>query len=136
MRWFLVAACLFGCGQKAQPKPKPTEQEVTGAASIAGEWVTDDEMSWNYSLSIKPDGALVGKIDRGKLPQCDREGKLAPDGPRKFKLNMSKNTCDQSQMHPGMAELEVASFTGNALSIVVTPAGEEPEHRTYQRRPN
>jgi hypothetical protein len=136
MRWLLVVLCVFGCGSKAKPKPAAAEQEVTGVASIAGDWVADDEMSWSYALSIQANGALVGKIDRGKLPRCDREGKLAAgDAPRKFKLDMTKNTCEQSEAHPGKAELEVTSFTGNALTITVTPAGGEAEHRTYTRRP-
>lgn len=136
MRWVVLALLALGCGQKAQPTPPPAELQVTGIASFAGEWVADDEMSWSYALTIQPDGKLVGKVDRGKLPRCEREGTLTPgDSARTFKLAMTKNTCEQLIAHAGTAKLEVASFTGNAMTIVVTTDG-VPERRTYTRRPN
>jgi hypothetical protein len=125
------------CGQQARPAPPPAEKEITGIASFAGEWVADDEMSWSYALTIKPDGTLMGKTDRGKLPRCEREGTLSPgEGARNFKLAMTKNTCEQAIAHAGSAELEVASFTGDVLTVVVTADGGPPERRTYTRRPN
>jgi len=133
MRLLLLVA-LAACGQKAKPAPPPAELEVTGAASIAGEWVADDEMSWSYALSIKPDGKLVGKIDRGKLPRCDREGTLSGTG-KQLQLAMTKNTCEQAQLHASTGQLEVASYTGSSLTIVVTVDG-KPERRTYTRRAN
>lgn len=136
MRLLAIVVLAAGCGHKAKPAPALAEQEITGIASFAGEWVADDDMSWSYALSIKPDGTLLGKIDRGKLPRCEREGTLSPGaGARKFKLAMTKNTCEQAIAHAGTAELEVASFTGNALTVVVTTDG-TPERRTYTRRPN
>ena len=135
MRWLVLSLVVAGCGPKQKPPAAPAEQPVTGVASIAGEWVADDEMSWSYALSIKPDGALVGRVDRGKLPRCDREGTLSPVEGRKFKLVMTKNTCEQAIANAGTAELEVASYTGNALTVVVTTNG-QPERRTYARRPN
>ena len=128
----LVLALVVGCGQKAKPAPPPAELEVTGPASIAGDWVADDEMSWSYRLSIKADGTLVGQIDRGKLPRCDREGTLTGTG-KQLQLAMTKNTCEQALAHAGTGQLEVASFTGNAMTVVVTIDG-KPERRTYTRR--
>ncbi len=137
MRWLLVAVFLVGCGPKSKPKPPPAEREVSGVASFAGEWVADDEMSWSYALTIKPDGSLVGHIDRGKLPRCDREGTLAAGASsHKFKLAMTKNTCEQAMSNAGTADVEIASFTGDVLTIVITPAGGAAETRTYTRRPN
>lgn len=136
MRSLVLAVLAAACGSKAKPAPPPAEVDVTGVASFAGEWVADDNMSWSYALTIRPDGTLMGKIDRGKLPRCEREGTLAPSGAaRRFKLVMTKNTCEQAIAHAGTAELEVASFTGNALTVVVTTDG-VPERRTYTRRPN
>jgi hypothetical protein len=48
---------------------------------------------------------------------------------------MTKNTCEQALAHAGTADFEVASYTGNALTVVVTVDG-APEQRTYTRRPN
>jgi len=136
MRWLVVVLLVAGCGQRAKPQPPPAEKEITGVASFAGEWVADDEMSWSYRLTIKPDGTLLATIDRGKLPRCDREGTLAAgEAARKFKLAMRKNTCEQAIANAGMADFEVASFTGDVLTIVVTTNG-VPERRTYTRRPN
>ncbi len=125
---------VIGCGQKAKPPAPAAEREVTGVASVAGDWVTDDEMSWSYALTIEPDGTLLASIDRGKLPRCERRGQLAVDSGRKFKLAMTKNTCEQAVTNAGAASLEVASFTGDVLTIVVTTDG-TPERRTYTRRP-
>lgn len=134
MRWVVVLA-VVACGPKAKPTPPPAERTVTSVADIAGEWVADDEMS-SYALAIGADGTLVGRIDRGKLPRCDREGTLTFERERHFKLAMSKNTCEQALAHAGEATLEVASFTGDVLTVVVTPAGSAVERRTYRRRPN
>lgn len=135
MRW-LVLALALGCGQKAKPAPPPAEVPIAGIATFAGEWVADDDMSWSYRLTIRPDGALIAAIDRGKLPRCDREGTLAAgDGARKFKLAMTKNTCEQAIAHAGTADFEVASYTGNVLRVIVTVDG-TPEERTYTRKPN
>ena len=135
MRWLPVALVLVACGSKAKPPPPPTERDVTDVASIAGEWVADDDMSWSYALTIKPDGVFAHKIDRGKLPRCEREGMLAAgDANRKFKLAMKKNSCEQAIPNAGVADVEVASYTGNVLTLVVTTDG-VPERRTYTRRP-
>jgi hypothetical protein len=137
MRWRVLAVvALVACGPKAKPAPPPAEREVASIADIAGEWVADDEMSWSYALSIDTGGKLVGRIDRGKLPRCDREGTLTFERARHFKLAMSKNTCEQALAHAGLAELEVASFTGDVLTVIVTPAGAPAERRTYRRRPD
>ena len=132
----LAVACLVvGCGQKAKPTPAPVEQPVTGIASIAGDWVADDDMAWSYALTIEPGGALYGKIDRGKLPRCERQGRLAPAGERTFTLAMTKNTCEQAIANAGVAEVEVASYTGDSITLVVTIDG-VAERRTYTRRPD
>ena len=107
---------------------------VTGIASIAGDWVTDDDMGWNYSLVIDPTGAFLAKLERGKLPGCEQKGTLAAGAEAKrFALALTKNTCEAPFT---AANVEVASFTGGELTVVVTPPGGEPQPRTYQRRPS
>ncbi|HLL23134.1 MAG TPA: hypothetical protein VK427_13430 [Kofleriaceae bacterium] len=132
----LVFVVMFaGCGSKPQPKPPPAEREVTGIGTISGEWVADDDMAWSYALTIRPDGAFTGRVDRGKLPPCERAVRLTPKGARRFALAMTKNTCEPGVAHAGVADVEVASFTGDVLTIVVTAEG-RPEQRTYTRRPD
>ena len=133
MRWLVLVVLAMACGQQARPRPAPAERDVAGVADIAGDWVADDEMSWSYALTIKPDGSLVGRIDRGKLPRCDRAGTLAGAG-RKLTLAMTRNTCEQSIAHAGTADFEIASFTGDVLEVIVTIDG-SAERRTYRRRP-
>jgi hypothetical protein len=124
------------CGPKPRPAPPPAELAVQGPADIAGDWVGDDEMAWSYALTIAPDGTLVGKVDRGKLPRCDREGRLTGGAARRFKLAMTKNTCEQATLNAGAADVEVASFTGDALTLTLVVVGEgDAERRTYRRRP-
>ena len=135
MRPLVLTCVLAACGAKAKPAPPPAEREIASVADIAGDWVADDEMSWSYALTIKPDGRLVGRIDRGKLPRCDRAGTLKLEGGRKLTLAMTKNTCEQALANAGLAEVEIASFTGDELTIVITPAGAPAERRSYRRRP-
>lgn len=131
MRWLILLA-LVACGSKPKPVPPPAEREVTSVADIAGDWVADDEMSFSYALAIQPDGTVVGHVDRGKLAACERAGKLSPPQGKTFALATTKDTCAQ----PGAGTLEVASFTGDVLTIVVTIPGAPPERRTYRRRPS
>lgn len=135
MRWVLAGCVLLGCGAAPRPRPAAAELPVTRVADIAGDWVADDDMSWSYALTIRPDGGLAGRIDRGKLPRCDQEGTLTAGGAaRRFTLAYRKNTCDAQHTGAGVAAVEVASFTGDALTLVVTQGG-TAERRTYQRRP-
>lgn len=135
MRRLVLGCLLAGCGPAPQPRPAPAELPVTRVADLAGDWVADDDMSWSYALTIRPDGALVGRVDRGKLPRCDQEGTLSAGGAaRRFTLAFRKNTCDAQHTGAGVAAVEVASFTGDTLTLVVTQAG-TVERRTYQRRP-
>jgi hypothetical protein len=129
---FLVAL-LLGCGGKPPPKKPPAELAVDNPASIAGEWVVDDDMGFFYKLSIAADGAVTRRIDRGKLAPCEETGKLAAgDKPKSFTLAMSKDTCHPDAANATVA-VEVASFTGDALTLVVTTST-GPERRTYRRR--
>ncbi|MBX3156851.1 MAG: hypothetical protein KF773_12830 [Deltaproteobacteria bacterium] len=130
----VLAALLAACGSKPAPKKPPAELAVDGPASIAGEWVVDDDMGWYHTLAIAADGAFTLSIDRGKLAPCQQAGRLSPgDKARAFSLALSKDTC-----HPDAASatvaVEIGSFTGESLTLVVTGTG-GAERRTYQRKP-
>jgi hypothetical protein len=132
-RYAFLAALLVGCGGKPAPKKAAPELPVDGPASIAGEWVVDDDMGFFYTLTIGADGALGRKIDRGKMAPCEEGGKLAAgDKPKAFTLAKSKDTCHPDAANASIA-VEVASFTGDVLTLVVTTSM-GPERRTYRRR--
>lgn len=122
------------CAKPPPPKPPPAQLPITGVASIAGDWVTDDEMGWNYSLVIDGTGAFLAKLERGKLPGCEQKGTLSPgSAAKRFALALTKNTCESPFT---AAEVDVASFTGEHLTVVVTPPSGVSQQRTYHRRPS
>jgi hypothetical protein len=133
-RRLLIIAITAGCSHPPPPKPPPAELPVTGAASIAGDWILDDDMGWYHLLTVDKDGTLAGTIDRGKLPQCQTKGTLATGKQeRHFMVTFSKNSCHPDDQAVPLS-FEVVSFTGDALTLVV--AGKEGNERhTYTRKP-
>lgn len=122
------------CGHPPPPKPPPAELPVTSIASVAGEWILDDDMGWYHVLAIDKDGKLVGTIDRGKLAKCETKGDIASGKEqRHFTLTYVKNTCHPEDQSVPLG-FEVASFTGDALTLVIT-AQQGPERHTYTRKP-
>lgn len=107
---------------------------VTGPASFAGSWVAADDLDWGYLLRIEGDGALLLTIDRGKMGRCEQRGVLQPGADaRTYQLTYAKNTCNPDAGGTPLA-VEVASFTGGALSLAITGDG-TVQRRTYQRDP-
>jgi hypothetical protein len=141
MRWFVTCLVVVGCGSKPAPRQPPAiEQPVTGVASIAGDWVTDDdedELASSYALVIARDGKLTRTVDRGKLPRCEQVGTLsAAEGERKFTLVLTKNTCGEGVAGSGVVRVGVSSFTGDRLGVWFgDDAGLGVEFQTYERRP-
>jgi hypothetical protein len=122
------------CGHKPPPKPPPAELPVATIASVAGDWILDDDMGWYHVLSIDKNGKLVGTIDRGKLARCETKGDIASGKEqRHFTLTYAKNTCHPEDQSVPLA-FEVASFTGDVLTLVVATK-QGPERHTYTRKP-
>jgi hypothetical protein len=129
-----VIVIVAGCSKPPPPKPPPAELAVTGPASIAGDWILDDDMGWYHKLSVDKDGVVVGTIDRGKLAPCETKGSLATGKEeRHFMVTYSKNTCHPEDQSVPLA-FEVASFTGEVLTLVVTGKAGNERH-TYHRKP-
>lgn len=136
MRRFLglVIPIACGCGHAPPPRAASAEIPVTSPATIAGRWLTSDDLDWGYALEISADGRYTLHLERGKMGGCERRGRLSgkPEAGT-FQLAYSKSTCDP----PGtiaLVSLSVTSFTGEALAVVVTGNGTE-DRRSYQRDP-
>jgi len=135
MRWVLGCLVVVSCAKPPPPKPPPAELEISGPASFAGSWVTDDDMDRGYRLVIDQTGKLVLTIDRGKMGRCEQKGTLeAGADPRSYRIVYTKNTCDP-QYGGSPLEIKIASFTGGALALVITGDGAE-RRPVYTRDPN
>ncbi|MBA3458121.1 MAG: hypothetical protein H0T42_33885 [Deltaproteobacteria bacterium] len=134
MRWVLACLVIASCAKPPPPKPAAAELEVTGPASFAGSWVTDDELDRGYTLVIDPAGALLLTIDRGKMGKCEQKGTLVTDGnPRWYRIVYTKNTCNPDYGGTPL-EIKIASFTGTELALVITGDGAE-RRPVYTRDP-
>jgi hypothetical protein len=135
--WAIGGALLSAaCGHAPPPAPKATEQAVSSIGDIAGEWVADDAMDWGYKLTIEPSGAIDAWMDRGKIGRCKQKGQAVAAGPKAFAVTYSLEECHRdahrSPDAPIRSKLEVTSFTGKDLSVVVTFEN-AVERRTYHR---
>lgn len=101
-------------------------------ADVAGHWVMSDEMDWYYSMAVEANGALTVFVDRNKLGRCEQYAKVAGQAPA-FQLVYSKNSCN-SEYAGAELKLQVASYTGKTLVLVVTGEGVEERH-TFTRDP-
>jgi len=127
----LVVLLVFACGH-APPKPAAVEQPVTSIADIAGIWIASDELDWAYKLSVEPTGAIALVIDRNKMGICEQKGTLAAGSePKSFQLTYERNECNRDYAG-AVLQMKIASFTGDALTVVITGYGSE-ERRTYTR---
>lgn len=110
---------------------------MAGPASIAGTWVSADDLDFGYRLVLAPDGGYLLTIDRGKMGTCEQKGGLRGGAsPRSYQLAYTRDTC-ASVPGTGAAAvtLDVASYTGGALTVALTAEG-TPLRRTYERDPN
>jgi hypothetical protein len=135
MRWVMGCIVFASCAKPPPPKPPPAELEITGPASFAGSWVTDDDMDRGYNLVIDPTGKLVLTIDRGKMGRCEQKGTLEQGADaRTYRLAYTKDTCNPPAAAPVPLDLKIASFTGAALALVITGDGAE-RRPVYTRDP-
>jgi hypothetical protein len=131
--WALAWA-LAACGHAPPPKPVPAEQPVHGIADVAGNWVASDDMDWSYALALDPSGTLDLVIDRNKMGKCEEKGKLVPGSePQKFQITYERNECNRDYNGAAL-QLDVASFTGDSLTIVISGYGSQEKH-VFTRRP-
>ena len=134
MRWVMGCIVFASCAKPPPPKAPAAELEITGPASFAGSWVTDDDMDRGYNLVIDPTGKLVLTIDRGKMGRCEQKGTLEKGvDVRTYRIAYTKNTCDP-QYGGTPLEIKIASFTGAALALVITGDGAE-RRPVYTRSP-
>ena len=136
MRWLFACLAVAACGHAPPPKHVAAEVSVTGVATLAGTWVTNDDMDWGYRLVLVPDGRFALAIDRGKLGHCEQRGRLAQAAdPRSYTLTLTKDSCTPNGATGGSLPISIASYTGEALTISYVVGGGETR-RTYQRDPN
>lgn len=131
----LAVALACACSHPPPAAPKPAEKPVGSAADIAGTWRASDDMDYAYAMTIDADGAIDIAIDRNKLGKCESHGKLEPAGPHAFAVTFAHDNCHRTLGADVVtAKLEIASFTGDAITVELT-AADLSEHRTYQRAP-
>jgi hypothetical protein len=129
----LVVVLVVACGH-APPAKSPTEQPVATMADIAGKWVTSDDMDWSYALTIDGNGGFDLVVDRVKMGKCEQKCTVAPGAaPKKFQITYVKNECNRD-LGGAVLQLEVTSFTGDALTLVITGFGSQEQH-TFTRAP-
>jgi hypothetical protein len=129
-----IAALGVSCSHPPPPKRAAPELAITGIASVAGRWVADGNIDWGYALSIAADGAFVLAIDRDKLGRCEQKGTLVSGAdPKTYQLTDVHDSCNRDAAG-GPVEVRIASFTGEALELVVV-ADRLEERRRYQRDP-
>ena len=135
MRWVTGCIVFAACAKPPPPKPPPAELEITGPASFAGSWVTDDDMDRGYTLVIDLAGKLVLTIDRGKMGRCEQKGTLEKGAdPRSYRIAYTKDTCNPPAAGPTPLAIKIVSFTGGALALVITGDGTE-RRPVYTRDP-
>lgn len=134
MRLVGVLVLVTACGHPPAAKPVTAEHPVTSVADIAGRWVTSDDMDWSYALELGADGKFHLAIDRNKLGACRENGKVAAGpAPQKFQITYETNDCNRDYAGAQM-QLEVASFTGDSLTLVISGNGSQEKH-VFTRAP-
>ncbi|CAN5921238.1 hypothetical protein BH11MYX3_BH11MYX3_34700 [soil metagenome] len=136
MRWIVVCLLVVACGNKPAARHATPEIPVTGTATFAGTWLTNDEVDWFYRLIVAPDGRFGLTIERGKMGSCEQGGSLTPGkGPSAFLLTLTKDSCapDGSPLG-GSLLVSIPSYTGDALTLMYL-VGETQIRRSYTRDP-
>ena len=134
-RLFAVLVLAAACSHAPVKPPPPEEIPIEGPQTFAGTWLTSDDLDWYYRLIVVPDGRFALVIERGKMGQCEQQGKLvAGKGPSTFVLTLTKDSCSKTGPTGGGLTLSVASYTGQALTLAYL-VGDSMVKRSYTRDP-
>jgi hypothetical protein len=136
----LVVSCLvalvsaIACSHPPPPPLPTAEKPVAVFADVAGHWVTSDDLDWSYALALGADGDFRLTLDRGKIGRCEVHAKLvqAAVAP-KFELEVALDECHRDRA-AGPIVVAFPSFTGTALTVELTDAGQTDRH-TFTRAP-
>jgi len=134
MRWVIACLLVAACGHAPPPKVEGSgEEPVTGVETLAGTWLTNDDMDWLYRLTIVPDGRFVMSVERGKLGSCEQRGTVAHYGEgASFLLTLTKDSCSKGE--GGQLPFTIPSFTGDAMTLAYK-VGTTKTKRFYTRDP-
>jgi hypothetical protein len=128
MRSLVMLVITVACGHAPPPKPAAAERPVSTVADLAGHWVSSDEMDWSYALALEPSGVIDLFVDRNKMGRCEQKGKIATtDTPKTFLVTYEKNECNRDYAGASL-RMNVASFTGESLTLVFGGYGSEERH--------
>lgn len=125
----VLLAAVVACSKPPPAAPRPQERSAETVADIAGRWAANDELDWGYIMTIEAGGVIDVWIDRGKMGRCEQKGTISPAGSRVFRVTYTRGECNPQAVGVPL-EMNVASFTGDALTIVVGD-----QRRTYTRAP-
>jgi len=133
MRWVIACLLVAACGHPPPVKTEGTEEPVTGVATLAGTWLTNDDMDWLYRLTVVPDGRFVMSVERGKLGPCEQRGTIAQYGEgASFMLTITRDSCSHGE--GGSLPFTIPSFTGDRMTLAYK-VGTSKTKRFYQRDP-
>lgn len=133
MRWVLASMVVAACGHAKPTLTEGNEEPVTGVATLAGTWLTNDDMDWLYRLRISPDGRFAMGVERGKLGNCEQRGTIAQYGEgASFMLTITRDTCSDSE--GGSLPFTIPSFTGDKMTLAYK-VGTTKTKRFYSRDP-
>jgi len=133
MRWVIASVLVAACGHAPPVKVEAEEEPVTGVATLAGTWLTNDDMDWLYRLRIGADGRFVMSVDRAKLGTCEQRGTIAQYGEgASFMLTITRDSCSNSE--GGSLPFTIPSFTGDKMTLAYK-IGTAKTKRFYSRDP-
>ena len=134
MRWVIACLLVAACSHPPPPKAEGSgEEPVTGVETLAGTWLTNDDMDWLYRLTIVPDGRFVMSVERGKMGPCEQRGTVAHYGEgASFMLTLTRDSCSKGE--GGQLPFTIPSFTGDAMTLAYK-VGTAKTKRFYTRDP-
>lgn len=132
-RLAVVSLALVGCAKPPPPKPPAAELPVHDLATVAGTWVTSDDLDIAYKLALGADGTYDLRVDRNRMGTCEIKGKLTGSA-KAYTLAFGEHQCRREWSNTA-TQLAIDSYTGQTLTVTVTTP-EGSDRRTYQRAPD